>query len=60
VRRQDGSEGWRVAHVSDVISGWAGEVIGEILVSVDGRVCLFGKRIGEINVLSDDVSPRYE
>lgn len=38
------------------MSGCAGEVIDEILVSDDGRVCLFGKRIGEMNVLSNDVS----
>jgi hypothetical protein len=36
-----------VAQVRDVIRGWAGEVMGEILVSVLGRVMLFGKRIGE-------------
>ena len=48
---QDGSEGWSVAQVSDVIRGCAGEVIGEILESVAGSVVVFGKRIGETNLL---------
>lgn len=51
VLRQEGSEGWRVAQVRDVISGWAGEVIGDIAESVAGRVVLFGKRIGEVKGL---------
>jgi hypothetical protein len=40
-----------VAQVRDVIRGCAGDVIGEILVRVFGRVTLFGKRIGETNGL---------
>jgi hypothetical protein len=51
VRRQEGSDGWRVAQVRDVISGWAGEVIGDIVERVAGRVVLFGKRIGDVNGL---------
>jgi len=51
VLRQDGSEGWSVAQVSDVINGWAGEVIGDIADSVAGRVVLFGKRMGDVNGL---------
>lgn len=52
VLRQDGSEGWSVAQVRDVISGWAGEVIGDIAERVAGRVVLFGKRIGDMNGLT--------
>jgi len=51
VRRQEGSVGWRVAQVRDVIKGWAGEVMGEREVRVLGRVVLFGKRMGEMNGL---------
>ncbi len=51
MRRQDGSEGCRVAHVRDVMRGCAEEVIGEIAESVGGRVVLFGKRIGDIKGL---------
>jgi hypothetical protein len=40
-----------VAHVRDVIRGCAGEVMGEIVERVLGRVVLFGKRIGETNGL---------
>lgn len=47
MRRQEGSEGWRVAHVRDVIRGWAGEVMGEIPLRDCGRVGLLGKRIGD-------------
>jgi hypothetical protein len=37
--------------VRDVISGWAGEVIGDIAERVAGRVVLFGNRIGDVNGL---------
>lgn len=49
MRRQEGSEGWRVAHVSDVINGWAGEVMGEMALRDWGRVGLLGKRMGDTN-----------
>jgi hypothetical protein len=52
VRLQDGSEGWSVAHESEVISGWAGDVIGEMAVREGGRVSSFrGKRVGEMKAL---------
>lgn len=47
MRRQEGSEGCRIAHVRDVISGWAGEVMGEMLLRDCGREGLLGKRIGD-------------
>jgi hypothetical protein len=31
--------------------GCAGDARGEILVSVDGSVCVFGKRMGDMNGL---------
>jgi hypothetical protein len=37
--------------VSDVINGWAGEVIGDIADSVAGSVVLLGKRIGDVKGL---------
>lgn len=40
-----------MAHVSDVISGWAGEVMGDKEARDWGRVVLFGNRIGEIKGL---------
>ena len=51
MRRQDGSEGWRVAQVREVIKGCAGVVMGEIAERVLGSVVLFGKRIGEMKGL---------
>ena len=51
VRRQEVSEGWRVAQVREWIRGWAGAVIGEMEARVLGRVVLFGKRMGEVNGL---------
>lgn len=49
VREQDGSEGWSVAHESDVMSGCALEVSGATAESVTGRISsLLGKRVGEI------------
>lgn len=51
MRKQEGSEGWRVAHVSDVINGCAGEVIGDMADREVGSVCLLGKRTGEMNGL---------
>jgi len=48
---QEGSEGCRMAQESDVISGCAGEVMGEIFWRVGGRVVLLGKRMGETNFL---------
>lgn len=51
MRVHDGSEGWSVAQLSDVMRGCAGEVIGEILEREGGRVVVFGKRIGETNFL---------
>lgn len=35
----------------EAISGWAGEVMGEMLRRVGGSVVLFGKRMGEMNGL---------
>ena len=40
-----------MAQVRDVIRGCAGEVMGESLDSVVGRVFLFGKSMGEMNGL---------
>lgn len=51
VRRQDVSEGWRVAQVREWIKGCAGEVKGEMEARLLGRVVLLGKRIGEVNGL---------
>ena len=51
MRRQDGSEGWRVAQVREVIKGCAGVVMGEIAERVLGSVVLFGKRMGEMKGL---------
>ena len=51
MRRQDGSEGWRVAQVREVIKGCAGDVMGEIAERVLGSVVLFGKRMGEMKGL---------
>ena len=53
MRRQDGSDGWRVAQVREVIKGCAGEVMGEIAESVFGSVVLFGKRMGEMKGLGN-------
>lgn len=36
----------------DVISGCAGEVIGDIAERVDGRVVLFGNNIGDVKGLT--------
>lgn len=49
VRRQEGSEGCRVAQVRDVISGCAADVMGDMLLRDTGSVVVFGKRIGETN-----------
>lgn len=38
-----------MAQERDVISGCAGEVMGEIFWRVGGRVVLLGKRMGETN-----------
>lgn len=51
MRRQDGSAGWRRAHDSEPISGWAAEVIGDIEARVGGRVWEFGNRMGEMKGL---------
>lgn len=52
MRKHEGSEGWRVAHVREVMRGCAGEVMGEIADRDLGRVVvLFGKRIGEMKGL---------
>lgn len=51
MRRQEGSDGCSVAQVRDLISGWAGAVMGEMEVSFAGRVVLLGKRIGDMNGL---------
>lgn len=51
MRRQEGSVGWRRAHDSEVISGCAADVIGDIEVRVGGRVWEFGNRMGEMNGL---------
>jgi hypothetical protein len=48
---QEGSEGWRVAQVREVIKGWAGEVMGEIVLSVGERVGVLGKSVGEMKGL---------
>ena len=49
---QDGSEGWRVAQESDVISGCAPELRGEMALNPAGRVSsLFGNSVGEMNGL---------
>ena len=53
MRRQEGSSGWRVAQVREVIRGCAGELSGAILVRDGGRVCEFGKRMGEMNGLEN-------
>jgi len=42
-----------MAQVRDVIKGWAGEVIGETLERVVGRVVLFGKSMGDTNGLAE-------
>lgn len=51
VRRQEVSEGWRVAQVREWIRGWAGEVMGEMAARLFGSVWLLGKRMGEVNGL---------
>ena len=52
VRLQDGSEGWRVAHESEVMSGCAPEVRGEMAVREDGRTSsLLGKSVGGMKAL---------
>ena len=38
VVRQDGVDGWRVAHERKVWDGWAGEVMGVSWVREGGRV----------------------
>lgn len=40
----------------DVMRGWAGEIIGEMVVRDWGRVGLFGKRIGDTKGLEVNVS----
>jgi hypothetical protein len=40
-----------VAQVREWISGWAGEVMGEMEARLLGRVWLLGKRMGEVNGL---------
>ena len=47
MRRQEGSDGWSVAQVRDVMMGCAGEVMGEIVERDFGRVVLFGKSMGD-------------
>lgn len=55
VRLQDGSAGWRVAHESEVMRGWAPEVMGEMAVREEGRMSSFlGKRVGETKALGLD------
>lgn len=52
VREQDGSDGWRVAQESEVISGCAPELTGEMGASEAGRMSSFrGKRVGEMKAL---------
>lgn len=43
--------GCKVAQVRDVISGWAGAVMGDNEPRVLGSVVLFGKSIGDMNGL---------
>lgn len=52
---QDGSEGWRVAHVREVKRGCAGDTMGLIEERDAGRVSVLGKRIGEMNGLGRSV-----
>lgn len=55
MRLQDGSAGWRVAHESEVMRGWAPEVMGEMAVREEGRMSSFlGKRVGEMKALGLD------
>lgn len=60
MRVHDGSEGCSVAHVRDVISGCAGEVMADMDWRDGGSVGLFGKRIGETNGLLMLVLPFAE
>lgn len=51
----EGSEGWRVAHEREVMSGCALEVRGEMEDKDGGRTSSFlGYRIGDINALHND------
>ncbi len=56
VVRQEGVDGCRVAHERKVWDGWAGEVMGASAVRGGGRVCVEGKRIGEMKGLEGAVS----
>ena len=51
VVRQEGVDGWRVAHERKVWDGWAGEVMGARWVRGGGRVGVEGKRIGDMKGL---------
>lgn len=52
VRVQDGSDGWRAAQESELMSGWAPEVMGEIGAREAGRISSFwGNRVGEMKAL---------
>lgn len=52
VREHEGSEGCRVAQLSEVMRGWAGEVSGAMAEREDGRTSsLPGKRVGEMKDL---------
>lgn len=51
VVKQEGVDGWRVAHERKVWDGWAGEVMGASWVRDGGRVGAEGKRIGDMNGL---------
>lgn len=51
MRRQEGSEGWRVAQERDVMSGCAGEVIGDRDVRFVGRIWRPGNIMGEMKGL---------
>lgn len=48
VRTHEGSLGWRTAQESCLIAGWAGSVIGAMAKSEEGKVFVFGKRMGEM------------
>jgi hypothetical protein len=51
VRRQEGSEGCRVAQLSDVMMGWAREVSGATAARAAGKVFSSVKSVGETNGL---------
>lgn len=51
VLAQDGSFGWRRAQEREVIKGWAESVIDDVNWSVEGKVVLFGNKMGEMNGL---------